>query len=138
VDLHAAQMRLYRALHEIAVAVGGVFDTAELARIVATELHKQAAHAAGGGGHQHTVARTQSGCPNQGEGGAPIGKKGNRLARFEAVRNPDGIGGVDHNVVCIAAKAAGRTDDALAEQRRVDPFAYGDDRAGHAIAKHHG
>ena len=35
-DLHAAQMRLYRALHKIAVAVGGVFDTAELARIVAT------------------------------------------------------------------------------------------------------
>ena len=32
---HAAQMGLYRALHAIAVAVGGVLDTAELARIVA-------------------------------------------------------------------------------------------------------
>src|SRR5450755_1419609 len=32
---HAAQMRLYRALHAIAVAVGGVLDTVELGRIVA-------------------------------------------------------------------------------------------------------
>jgi diguanylate cyclase (GGDEF)-like protein len=35
VDQYAAQVELYRALHQIAIAVGGVHDTADLARIVA-------------------------------------------------------------------------------------------------------